>query len=121
MVGKKGGKELKINNVVITVYGAEQLCASCVGAPGSKDTYEWLQAAISRKYEVDTISYRYVDINQSQENKSDREFVERIIEEDLFYPIVMVNEEMVAEGIPRLKTIYEALDKHEVPLLEEAK
>ncbi|MBP1969529.1 disulfide oxidoreductase YuzD [Virgibacillus natechei] len=30
------------NKVMITIYGAEQICASCVGAPGSKDTYEWL-------------------------------------------------------------------------------
>lgn len=36
--------------VAIQVYGAEQICASCVGAPSSKDTFEWLKAALSRKY-----------------------------------------------------------------------
>ena len=45
-----------------------------------------------------------------------KKFVQRILEEDLFYPIVMVNDEIVAEGIPRLKTIYAALDKHDVAL-----
>ena len=35
---------------VIEVFGADIICASCVNAPSSKDTYEWLQAAISRKY-----------------------------------------------------------------------
>lgn len=99
----------KIN---ITVYGAEQICASCVGAPGSKDTYEWLQAAIGRKYKADDISYEYIDINQTQAEERHRAFVERIFEEDLFYPIVFVNEELVAEGIPRLKTIYQSLDKN---------
>ena len=99
----------KIN---ITVYGAEQICASCVGAPGSKDTYEWLQAAIGRKYLTGAITYQYVDINQTQSEKKHQEFVERIFEEDLFYPIVFVNEELVAEGIPRLKTIYQSLDKN---------
>lgn len=99
----------KIN---ITVYGTEQICASCVGAPGSKDTYEWLQAAIERKYKAEDISYEYIDINQTQSEERHQAFVERIIEEDLFYPIVFVNEEMVAEGIPRLKTIYQSLDKN---------
>ena len=34
----------------IEIYGADIICASCVNAPSSKDTYEWLQAAIDRKY-----------------------------------------------------------------------
>ncbi|HLR67874.1 YuzD family protein [Virgibacillus alimentarius] len=102
--------------VTITVYGAEQICASCVGAPGSKDTYEWLQAAIGRKYIDDSIQYKYIDINESQSNEKHQQFIEKIFDEDLFYPIVLVNDEIVAEGIPRLKTIYEALDKNDVAL-----
>ncbi len=103
-------------NIKITVYGAEQICASCVGAPGSKDTYEWLQAAIGRKYETDGITYEYVDINEPQTDEKHRAFVERIFEEDLFWPIVFVNDELVAEGIPRLKTIYESLEENGVEL-----
>lgn len=106
------GKE----KVLISVYGAEQICASCVGAPGSKDTYEWLQAAIGRKYADGELDYSYIDINQPQKDKQHSDFVERIFVEDLFYPIVFVNDELVAEGIPRLKTIYQALDKYQVPL-----
>ncbi|ASK62867.1 disulfide oxidoreductase [Virgibacillus phasianinus] len=103
--------------VVITVYGAEQICASCVGAPGSKDTYEWLQAAIGRKYADGDLNYHYINIDQPQTEEKHATMVERIFEEDLFYPIVFVNDELVAEGIPRLKTIYQALDNHKVPLL----
>ncbi|WP_010647332.1 YuzD family protein [Oceanobacillus massiliensis] len=102
--------------VMITVYGAEQICASCVGAPGSKDTYEWLQAAIGRKYIDDAITYEYIDINQPPDEEKHKQFVEQIVEEDLFYPIVFVNDEMVAEGIPQLKTIYKSLDKHGIRL-----
>ncbi|RLL46494.1 DUF1462 family protein [Oceanobacillus piezotolerans] len=97
------------NNLKITVYGSEQICASCVGAPSSKDTYEWLQAAISRKYRDDSISFDYIDINQPP--PAHQQFVERIYADDLFWPIVLVNEEIVAEGIPHIKTIYQALDK----------
>lgn len=104
--------------VLITVYGAEQICASCVGAPGSKDTYEWLQAAIGRKYDAEAIQYEYVDINQPQEDEQRRNFIERIFEEDLFYPIVFINDVMVAEGIPKLKTIYKALEQHDIKLLD---
>jgi len=107
---------MKKTNVTITVYGAEQICASCVGAPGSKDTYEWLQAAIGRKYIDDPIQYEYIDMNNPPNIEKHQKFVERMIEEDLFYPLVIVNDDIVAEGIPRLKSIYQALDKHGVAL-----
>lgn len=105
-------------HITITVYGAEQICASCVGAPGSKDTYEWIQAAVGRKYIADDIQYEYIDIDTPQEEEKHKDFVERIFEEDLFYPIVFVNDELVAEGIPRLKTIYEELEKYDVQIKE---
>lgn len=98
------------NKVKITVYGAEQICPSCVGAPGSKETYEWLQAAISRKYNHSNIVYEYIDINTKHENETHQSFIERIFEEDLFYPIIFVNEDLVAEGIPTLKPIYKKIE-----------
>lgn len=97
--------------VTLTVYGAKQICPSCVGAPGSKETYEWLQAAIGRKYVDDIITYEYVDIEEEQTEERHEKFVQRVFEEDLFYPVVLVNDELVAEGIPQLKPIYEALDE----------
>lgn len=100
------------SNILITVYGAEQICASCVGAPGSWDTYEWLQAAIGRKYIDDNISYEYIDIEQPPKDEKHQQLSERILDDEFFYPLVLVNSEIVAEGIPRLKTIYQALDKN---------
>jgi len=102
------------NEVKITVYGANEICASCVGAPGSVDTYEWLQAAIGRKYVHESITYEYIDMEQIQSVEKHQAFIDRILAEDLFYPVVLVNDEVVAEGIPRLKTIYQALDKNGV-------
>lgn len=104
--------------ITITVYGAEQICASCVGAPSSKDTYEWLQAAIARKYKADNVKYEYIDIHAPQDEEKHQKFVERIFEEDLFYPIVFVDDEMVAEGIPKLKTVYKELDERGLQLQE---
>ena len=102
--------------VHMTIYGAEQVCASCVGAPGSKDTYEWLQAALGRKYSSDLISYEYIDIDHPPQDQKHQDFIEHMIEDDLFYPIVFVNDEMVAEGVPRLKAVYQEIDKYEIPL-----
>lgn len=104
-------------NVIITIYGADQICASCVGAPGSKDTYEWIQAAISRKYETEHIQYEYIDIEEKQEEEHHQQFVERVFEEDLFYPVVVLNGDIAAEGIIRLKDVYKALDEQEVAQL----
>jgi len=107
-------------NITLTVYGADQVCASCVGAPSSRDTYEWLQAAISRKYDTDGISYQYIDINAQQEDEKHKAFVERIFDENLFYPIVFVEDEMVAEGMPKLKRVYKELDDLGLVQLQES-
>src|SRR5699024_1900577 len=115
---------MRDNTVTVTVYGADQICPSSVAAPGSKDTYIWLQVAFCREYAddgisnaYDVISYEYVDIEEEQSDEKHQRFVERVFEEELFYPVVLVNDELVAEGIPRLKTIYKALDKYGVELL----
>ncbi|MFQ3544758.1 YuzD family protein [Halobacillus rhizosphaerae] len=103
------GGEKKIH---LDVYGAEIKCPSCVNAPGAKETYEWLQAAISRKYGNQDITYHYIDIHKSENEEKHTEFVNQILNDELFYPLVVVEGEIVAEGIPRLKTVYQALEQH---------
>ncbi|MGA9173061.1 MAG: DUF1462 family protein, partial [Thermoactinomyces sp.] len=34
--------------IEVLVYGAEQLCASCVNLPSSRETATWLSAALGR-------------------------------------------------------------------------
>ena len=96
--------------IVIKVYGREQICASCVGAPGSRDTYEWLQAALKRKYEKTHIDYRYIDMDEPAEGEQDARFIEQMEEEEWLYPVVTLNNEIIAEGIPRAKKIFKAMD-----------
>ncbi|MBA2175761.1 YuzD family protein [Halobacillus locisalis] len=105
----------------LTVYGAEVKCASCVNAPGAKETYEWLQAAIARKYDDQQVTYQYVDIH-SPENKegADEGILQQLLDDELFYPLVTIQGEIVAEGNPRLKTIYKALESKGLPLAEGA-
>lgn len=95
--------------VEVIVYGAEQLCASCVHLPSSKDTFEWLQAAISRKFSNQAITFSYVDIYSPPQVAVIREYAKKIIEEDMFYPVVIINGEVVCEGNPSLKSIFLAL------------
>ncbi|KQL21078.1 YuzD family protein [Cytobacillus solani] len=98
--------------VEINVYGAEQLCPSCVNLPSSKETYEWLQAALERKYPHQPFKITYVDIHNPPEDNEKRSFAERVIEEDMFYPVVLIEDQLVGEGNPRLKTIYAEMEKH---------
>ncbi|WP_284141447.1 MULTISPECIES: YuzD family protein [unclassified Virgibacillus] len=100
--------------VRISVYGADQICASCVGAPGSKDTFEWLQAAIGRKYMTEGITYEYIDIDETPATDIQKQFIDQIEADELFYPLVLINDEIVAEGIPRLKDIYRVLDTYRI-------
>ena len=39
-----------MTKVSVVVYGADVVCASCVNAPTSKNTYEWLKPLLERKY-----------------------------------------------------------------------
>lgn len=107
-VTDKEERPVNKENVTITVYGADQRCASCVNAPGSKETYEWLQAAIGRKYGNEEVTYRYIDIFTAEED----EYIEKIMEDELFYPLVLVEGEIAGEGDPRLKSVYQHLEKH---------
>ncbi|ESU31193.1 disulfide oxidoreductase [Bacillus sp. 17376] len=98
--------------VEIVVYGAEVLCPSCVNLPSSKETYEWLEAAISRKYADQPFKIVYVDIHNPPSEEDKKEFAEKVIEDDMFYPVVLLEGKVVGEGNPKLKTIYAELEKY---------
>ncbi|MGE6257555.1 YuzD family protein [Heyndrickxia sporothermodurans] len=98
--------------VEIIIFGAEIICASCVNLPSSKDTYEWLEAALSRKYPNQPVNIRLVDIYNPPQEEEIKNFAERVIDEDMFYPVVTLEGNIVGEGNPRLKTIYLEMEKH---------
>ncbi|WP_101843186.1 YuzD family protein [Halobacillus sp. Marseille-P3879] len=98
--------------VQLTVYGSSERCASCVNAPGSKETYEWLQAAIGRKYDPERLTYRYVDVFEDEYTEDDEKYVEQIKADELFYPLVIINGEIAGEGNPRLKDVYICLEQN---------
>ncbi|WP_100332161.1 YuzD family protein [Bacillus xiapuensis] len=98
--------------VEIIVYGTEQLCPSCVNLPSSKETYEWLEAAISRKFPKQPFLISYVDIFAPPEDEEKKSFAKRVIEEELFYPVVLLEGRIVGEGNPKLKVIYREMEKY---------
>ncbi|WLR50451.1 DUF1462 family protein [Bacillus tianshenii] len=101
------GKQVKV-----IVFGSDMPCPSCVHQPSSTETFEWLQAAITRKYNEDEVMFEYVDIEKpSAEHK---QFAEQVVEGEFFYPVVLVNDVVVGEGNPQLKRIYAELEQHGV-------
>lgn len=98
--------------VEIIVYGADQLCSSCVNLPSSKDTYEWLEAAIQRKFTNQPFTISYIDIYNPPDDEAKKQFCERVINEDIFYPVVLVENEIVGMGNPHLKTIFSEMEKY---------
>ncbi|WP_163098865.1 YuzD family protein [Peribacillus alkalitolerans] len=96
----------------IEVYGTEVVCPSCVNLPSSIETYEWLQAALSRKFPEQPFSISYIDIHKEQQHPGKAEFAKRVIEEDLFYPVVVINGKIVGEGNPKLKTVAAEMEKY---------
>ena len=107
----KGVKCMQVNDTTIEVFGTEVLCASCVNAPSSKDTYEWLQAAISRKYPQQPFTIRYIDIEQPLKSDHDKKWAERILNEEYFYPLVLINDEVIGEGYIQIQPIFSTLEK----------
>lgn len=99
------------SKAIIEVYGANIICASCVNAPSSKDTYEWLQAAIARKFPNQEVAYRFINIDDILENERDIDYANRIQEDEFFYPLVLINDEVVGEGYVQIKPVYEVLER----------
>ena len=97
--------------IQIEILGADVQCASCVNAPSSKDTYEWLEAAISRKYPNESFTINYVDIEAPIENERLLSWATRIHEDEFFYPLVLINDEVIGEGFIQLKPVYRALEQ----------
>ncbi|SMO82789.1 YuzD family protein [Melghirimyces algeriensis] len=96
------------DHVELLVYGAEELCPSCVNFPSAQETASWLEAALERTY-GDQISVRYVDIHQPLGDE-EKAFSQRVIDEELWYPVVVIDGEIVGEGNPRLKDIKKKLE-----------
>lgn len=98
--------------MTIEIYGADIICASCVNAPSSKDTYEWLQAAIDRKYPDQPVDIEYIDIESEIDNPEQKSIAEQVLNDDYFYPLVMVQGEVIGEGYIQLKPVFAELEKH---------
>lgn len=93
----------------LTVYGAEVKCASCVNLPTAKETMEWLEAAVTRKFPEADIHFRYIDIHDPKTDQ-DVKYAEAILEDEYFYPLVVMGAEVIGEGNPKLKDIFEKIE-----------
>ncbi|MDQ0162079.1 YuzD family protein [Aeribacillus alveayuensis] len=101
-----------VKPVEICVYGADVLCPSCVNLPSAKETYEWLQAALARKYPEQLFYIEYIDIYSPPEDEQKKELAEKILNDEYFYPLVSINGIVVGEGNPHLKVIYAEMEKN---------
>ena len=102
---------MKTQITTIEIYGADIICASCVNSPSSKDTYEWLQAAIDRKFPNQPYGIEYIDIDEVIEDQRKQSIAEQVRNDEFFYPLVMINGEMIAEGYVQLKPVFAELEK----------
>jgi disulfide oxidoreductase YuzD len=108
----KGVRQMNRKEVDICVYGAESICPSCVNLPSSKETFEWLEAAIKRKFPHQSFKISYVDIHQPPDEEFKRIFAKRIIDEEMFYPVVLMEDKIIGEGNPKLKLIFAEMERY---------
>ncbi|MHA6258795.1 YuzD family protein [Sporosarcina sp. CAU 1771] len=103
---------MSLNKISLEIYGADIICASCVNAPSSKDTYEWLQAAITRKYPNQPFDIHYIDIESETLDPKHKEVALKVLDDEFFYPLIMIDGNMIAEGHVQLKPIFLEFEKH---------
>ncbi|MGW9856827.1 disulfide oxidoreductase YuzD [Staphylococcus hominis] len=103
-----------MTKVSVVVYGADVICASCVNAPTSKNTYEWLKPLLERKYPNIHFDYTYIDFQKETENLSDhdQQYIEQIENEELFYPLITMNDEYVADGYIQAKKVTNFINQY---------
>ena len=93
-----------MTKVSVVVYGADVVCASCVNAPTSKNTYEWLKPLLERKYPNIHFEYTYIDFQKENLSDHDQQYIEQIENDELFYPLITMNDEYVADGYIQSKS-----------------
>ena len=63
-------------------------------------------------YEATTIRLAYNLPQDHHVAVGIEDFAKKVIEEDMFYPVVVIKEKIVGEGNPRLKTVFSEMEKH---------
>ncbi|MBU9722127.1 MULTISPECIES: YuzD family protein [Bacillaceae] len=101
-----------MNPITITVYGAEEKCASCIHLPSALETMEWLEAAVNRKYPEKSFQFVYCDI-EAPVNEEQKIYAQKILNDEYFYPLVVIDDEIVAEGNPRLPDVYKKIEEYD--------
>lgn len=103
---------MKKKTLSIEIFGADIICASCVNAPTSKDTYEWLQAAIGRKYPDQPYEITYIDIQKPADNERQQDLANRVLDDEFFYPLVLIEGKVIGEGNIQLNPVFMELEKY---------
>ncbi|SHE81494.1 Disulfide oxidoreductase YuzD [Seinonella peptonophila] len=97
---------------MITLYvmgdGDQENCSSCVQSPSSAETATWLDAALKRRFGTKQVNVQWVDVNHPR-TQHERQLAKCILEEEYWYPVVMLDSQVIAEGNPRLKEIVQRL------------
>ena len=94
----------------VIIYGADVVCASCVNAPTSKDIYDWIQPNLKRKFPELTFNFSYIN-NSSNLTDHDENIIEQINNDELFYPLITMDDEIVADGYIQLPQVTKFVEK----------
>jgi disulfide oxidoreductase YuzD len=93
-----------VNKVIdVCVYGVDIGCSGCNHLPSTQETVTWLQAIFLRKY-GQQIKVRCIDIDHPV-NEKEAALSKQIIKQNLLYPVIIIEGEIVSEGNPRLRDL----------------
>ncbi|WP_260859274.1 DUF1462 family protein, partial [Siminovitchia fortis] len=100
------------NEPQILLYPPQHISASSLNLPSSNQTYQSLQAPISPKFPHHPFKITYIHIFNPPQQKLLKQFAHRLIQQHLFYPLLTIDDEIIAEGNPRLKDVYRKMEEY---------
>ena len=62
--------------------------------------------------QISHYSITYIDIESAVSDDKHKKIVQQIQDDEFFYPLVMINDEMIGEGYIQLKPVFAALEKN---------
>lgn len=95
----------------VNVYGRDIICESCTDALSSRETYDWLSRVLPEKYINDNFYVSYIDIDKDLNlSDFDEHIIEQIDDDELFYPLVVINDEIIQHGNVQIEPITKWID-----------
>ena len=66
---------------------------------------------MNENIQINHLQFAILILNNRLTDERDQDYAERIQNDEFFYPLVLINDEVVGEGYIQIKPVFKALEK----------